>query len=325
MPGRWLDQPVVVRAPASSANLGPGFDSLALALALHDVTVAQVTSSGLDVEVTGEGSGTAGLGEAHLVVRAMRAAFGRLGGQPPGLALRSRNEIPHGRGLGSSAAAIVTGVLAARGLVRGGAGLLSDGEVLTLAADLEGHPDNVAACLAGSLTIAWTGPAAGRGNPAATPSAAHLVRLPVLEQIHPVLCVPAEGVLTATARGALPATVPHQDAAANSARSALLVAALTQDPAVLLDATVDFLHQEYRAGVLPHAADLLGRLRAAGVPAVLSGAGPSVLAFTVAGVDPGPDLVDSIAAETGTVWRISPLDVDRYGATLQTALPGERL
>ena len=325
MPARWRDQPVVVRAPASSANLGPGFDALALALALHDVTVARVTSGGLDIQVTGESSDTAGLGEAHLVVRAMRATFGRLGGQPPGLALRSRNAIPHSRGLGSSAAAIVTGVLAARGLVRGGAELLPDGEVLTLAAALEGHPDNVAACLAGSLTIAWTsGPAAGAGNTAATPSAAHLVRLPVLRQISPVLCVPAEGLATATARGALPATVPHQDAAANSARSALLVAALTQDPAVLLDATVDFLHQEHRAGVLPHATDLLGRLRAAGVPAVLSGAGPAVLALTVAGRAPGPDLVDSIAAETGTVWRISPLDVDRYGATLQTALPGER-
>lgn len=321
----WLGQPVVVRAPASSANLGPGFDSLGLALALHDVAVAQVTSGGLDIEVSGEGSDTAGLGEAHLVVRAMRAAFDRLGGQPPGITLRSRNAIPHGRGLGSSAAAIVTGVLAARGLVRGGADLLPDGDVLTLAAALEGHPDNVAACLAGSLTIAWTsGPADGERNTAATPSAAHLVRLTVLEQIRPVLCVPDQVLATATARGALPSTVPLQDAAANIARSALLVAALTQTPAVLLDATVDYLHQRYRAAVLPQTADLLGRLRAAGVPAVLSGAGPSVLAFTVAGADPGPDLVDSIAAEMGTVWRISPLDVDLHGATLQTALPGER-
>jgi homoserine kinase len=315
----------VVRAPATSANLGPGFDSLALALALHDVTVARVTSGGLNIEVSGEGSDTAGQGEAHLVARAMRATFDRLGGQPPGIALRSRNAIPHGRGLGSSAAAIVTGVLAARGLVRGGPERLPDHEVLTLAAGLEGHPDNVAACLAGSLTIAWTsGPAAGEGNTAATPSAVHMVRLTVLEQIRPVLCVPGQVLATATARGALPPTVPHQDAAANSARSALLVAALTQTPAVLLDATVDYLHQGYRAEVLPQAADLLGRLRAEGVAAVLSGAGPAVLAFTVAGTGPGPDLVDSIAAETGTVWRISPLDVDLHGATFQTALPGER-
>ena len=116
---RWRDKPVVVRAPASSANLGPGFDALGLALSLHDVAVARVTAGGLDIEVSGEGSETAAGGEDHLVVRAMRAAFDVLGGQPPGLGLRSLNAIPHGRGLGSSAAAIVTGILAARGLATG--------------------------------------------------------------------------------------------------------------------------------------------------------------------------------------------------------------
>jgi homoserine kinase len=322
---RWPQQPVVVRAPASSANLGPGFDSLGLALARYDVVVARVTSGGLDIEVSGEGSHTAADGEAHIVVRAMRAAFDRLGGQPPGLALRSLNTIPHGRGLGSSAAAIVTGLLAARALAPDGAQRLPDGALLTLAAGLEGHPDNVAACLAGGLTIAWTsGPAAGLAQHAATPAAAHLVRLPVLEEISPVLCVPDEVLPTATARGVLPATVPHRDAAANSARAALLVTALTRRPAVLFDATEDYLHQAYRAGAAPHTAELLGRLRAAGVAAVISGAGPAVLAFTVTGLGPGLDLVGSIAAETGTTWRISPLDVDRQGATLQTALPGER-
>ena len=118
---RWRDKPVVVRAPASSANLGPGFDALGLALSLHDVAVARVTGGGLDIEVSGEGSGTAATGEAHLVVQAMRAAFDVLGGQPPGLGLRSLNAIPHGRGLGSSAAAVVTGILAARGLATDGA------------------------------------------------------------------------------------------------------------------------------------------------------------------------------------------------------------
>jgi len=320
---RWLDKPVVVRAPASSANLGPGFDSLGLALSLHDVVVARVTGGGLDVEVSGEGSETADEGEGHLVVRAMRAAFDLLGGQPPGISLRSLNAIPHGRGLGSSAAAIVTGVLAARGLARDGAHLLPDPAVLRLAAALEGHPDNVAACLEGGLTIAWTtgedtGPdAPARANP-------HLVRLSVLDEIKPVVCVAPEVLSTATARGALPQTVPHRDAAANAARSALLVAALTRVPGVLFDATQDYLHQSYRAEVMPGTTDLLGRLRAAGVAAVVSGAGPSVLAFTVAGLHPGPDLVDSIAAETGIGWRISPLDIDRQGATLQTALPGDR-
>ena len=165
---RWRDKPVVVRAPASSANLGPGFDALGLALSLHDVAVARVTDGGLDIEVSGEGSETAAAGEAHLVVRAMRAAFDVLGAQPPGLGLRCLNAIPHGRGLGSSAAAIVTGILAARGLARDGAELLPDDAVLALAASLEGHPDNVAACLHGGLTISWTPdrpPGPGRPGP----------------------------------------------------------------------------------------------------------------------------------------------------------------
>ncbi len=335
----WPAAPVVVRAPASSANLGPGFDALGLALSLHDVAVVRVTSGGLDIEVSGEGRDTAAAGENHLVVRAMRAAFDRLGRQPAGLSLRSLNAIPHSRGLGSSAAAIVTGILAARALVPDGPGLLPDRAVLELATDLEGHPDNVAACLHGSLTIAWTpdpaGPAGGAPRTAldgvvagpghdAGPAGPRMIRLPVLGEIRPVLCVPAAGLATATARGALPAAVPHRDAAANAARSALLVAALTRDPSVLYDATQDYLHQRYRAGVMPPTADLLGRLRAAGVAATVSGAGPAVLALTVAGRSPGPDLVDSIAAETGIGWRISPLDIDRQGATLQTAVPAER-
>jgi homoserine kinase len=329
---RWRDKPVVVRAPASSANLGPGFDALGLALSLHDVAVARVTGGGLDIEVSGEGSGTAAAGEAHLVVQAMRAAFDVLGGQPPGLGLRSLNAIPHGRGLGSSAAAVVTGILAARGLATDGADLLPDDAVLALATSLEGHPDNVAACLHGGLTISWVPDpdppavaAAGNGaRPATPPPGPRLVRLPVLAEIRPVVFVAEESLATRTARDALPASVPHRYAAANAARAALLVAALTRVPEVLFDATEDYLHQRYRARIMPRTADLLGRLRAAGVAAVVSGAGPSVLAFTVAGGPAGPDLVDSIAAETGIAWGIRPLAIDRQGATLQTAVPGER-
>ncbi|MGO9216845.1 MAG: homoserine kinase [Streptosporangiaceae bacterium] len=353
---RWRDKPVVVRAPASSANLGPGYDALGLALSLYDVAVARVTSGGLDIEVSGEGSETTAAGEAHLVVRAMRATFDVIGGHPPGLGLRSLNAIPHGRGLGSSAAAIVTGILAARGLARDGAALLPDDALLALAASLEGHADNVAACLHGGLTISWTPecgtperetaqpgapqpgtpqpgtPHPGTPQPAsaaddsrpAAPPGPRVVRLPVLEEIRPVVFVAEESLATQTARGVLPAAVPHRDAAANAARAALLVAALTRVPEVLFDATQDFLHQPYRARVMPRTADLLGRLRAAGVAAVISGAGPSVLAFTVVGAPGGPDLVDSIAAETGIAWRITPLAIDRQGATLQTAVPGER-
>ena len=316
---------MVVRAPATSANLGPGFDALGLALSLYDVTVARVTDGGLHIEVSGEGAETAGDGERHLVVRAMRAAFDLLGGQPPGIGLRSLNSIPHGRGLGSSAAAIVTGILAARGLVHGGPDQLPDDAVLALAAALEGHPDNVAACLAGGLTIAWI-PEAAAGVAAGQAAAGQprLVRLPVLEEIRPVVLVPDQVLATATARGALPPAVPHRDAAANAGRSALLVAALTRVPDVLFDATQDYLHQSYRAVAAPPTAALLARLRAARVPAVVSGAGPAVLALLVADTEPGPDLVDSIAAETGISWAISPLDIDRLGATLQTAGPAER-
>jgi len=316
---RWVDRPVVVRAPATSANLGPGFDALGLALALYDEVEARVTGGGLAIEVLGEGAETAGAGEGHLVVRAMRAVFGVLGGQPPGIGLRCINAIPHGRGLGSSAAAIVTGVLAARGLVSEGATRLSDEAVFRLAVDLEGHPDNVAACLAGGLTIAWTDQR-GPGSPAVP----KLAKLAVLDGISPVICVPQDVLSTETARRVLPETVPHADAAANAGRSALLIAGLTGAPEVLFDATEDFLHQRYRATVMPATADLLHRLRAAGLAAVVSGAGPALLVLAGPGPNSAPDLVDSIAQETGIAWRISPLDVDRQGATLQTAVPGVR-
>jgi homoserine kinase len=313
----WSEHPVRVRAPATSANLGPGFDALGLALALHDEVEAWVTAGGLSLTVSGEGDKTAAAGERHLVVTAMRAAFGAMGGQPPGIALRCVNVIPHGRGLGSSAAAVVSGILAARGLVAGGADLLPDADVLALAVDMEGHPDNVAACLAGGLTVAWRRGVAG-GAPEADVVRAGLgiLRLPVLDSLSAVVCVAPTAVATRDARRALPEFVPHADAAANAARSALLVAGLISDPAVLFDATEDFLHQRYRAPVMPASADLLGRLRRAGVPAVVSGAGPSILAMTVAG-QPGPEVVDSIARETGTSWHVIPLDVDRQGAAIQ--------
>ena len=312
----WPERAAGVRVPATSANLGPGFDALGLALTLHDVVAARVTGSGLAIEVSGEGSGTAGAGERHLVVRAIRAAFDVLGSQPPGLALTCKNAIPHGRGLGSSAAGIVSGLLAARALARDGENLLPDSALFRLAVELEGHPDNVAACLAGGLTVTWMAPP-GRGAPGP-----RLAALPVAEAIQPVVCVPAEPLSTEEARRALPAAVPHGEAAANAGRAALLVAALTRDPDLLFDATEDYLHQRYRAPVMPHTSDLVTRLRAAGVAAVVSGAGPAVLAFVVAGRGVGPGVVDSISQETGIGWHVTPLDIDRYGATVQPAWPG---
>lgn len=301
-----------VRVPATSANLGPGFDALGLAVTLYDEVEAEVTDSGLTIEVIGEGADAASVGERHLVVQAMRAAFAASGGgQPPGLALRCVNAIPQRRGLGSSAGAVVAGLLA--GIALAAVPAEPDGELLALAAELEGHPDNAAACLAGGLTIAW--------NPGTGPRA---IRLDPLPAITPVVCVPAASMATAAARRALPHSVPHADAAANAGRSALLVAALTQAPGLLLDATSDLLHEPYRAPLMPDTADVIGRLRSAGIAAVLSGAGPAVLALTVSGKTPGPEKVDSIVSQTGKQWHVTPLDVDRQGATIQSVPTGAR-
>jgi homoserine kinase len=326
----WDEEPVRVRVPATSANLGPGFDALGLALSLYDEVEARVVPSGLHIDVSGEGAAdVTDAEEAHLVVRAMRAAFDDLGGgQPPGIALRCVNRIPHGRGLGSSAAAIVAGVLAARALAAAAAG---PDEALPLANALEGHPDNVAPCLYGGLTIAWLADEGaerppGQGTVDSQPAvtaragpavAARAVRLEPVAEIMPVVFISPEPVSTEAARGLLPARVPHADAARNAGRAALLVAALTACPEALLDATEDRLHQDYRAQAMPATRDLVGRLRAAGVPAVVSGAGPSVLAFLTPGSrGHGLDKMDSIVKETGNSWRISPLDVERQGASV---------
>ena len=310
----WSDEPVRVRVPATSANLGPGFDALGLALALFDEIEARVTASGLSVEVTGE-DGDAG--EDNLVVRVMRAAFDEVaGGQPSGLALRCVNRIPHGRGLGSSASAIVGGVLAACSL----AGADPATDVLSLAARLEGHPDNVAPALLGGLTIAWDAPEGARA-----------VRLEPNDAIHPVAIIAAAPVSTKVARGLLPDMVPHRDAAFNSGRAALLVAALTARPEALLDATADRLHQDYRSKAMPATYELVTRLRAADIPAAVSGAGPSVLAFPgadgefpeafLAGLSQLMSIVGSTGQETGTAWNTSPLDVARDGASIVCAPP----
>jgi len=306
----WTADPVRVRVPATSANLGPGFDALGLALTLHDEVEARILEAGLFIEISGEGADLAGAGEDHLVVRAMRVAFAVTGGQPPGIGLRCVNRIPHGRGLGSSAAAVVAGILAARALSEAGPDKLPDAALLPLASDIEGHPDNVAACLGGGLTIAWTGPDGPR-----------MVRLAPLPSVTPVVCIAPAPVHTHVARSLLPEVIPYRDAAANAGRSALLVAALTQPvagPDVLLDATQDWLHQDYRASAMSQTHALVRSLRAAGLPAVVSGAGPSVLAFL--GARGGSayrhdlDSLGSIVGETGIAWHISSLDVERQGA-----------
>jgi homoserine kinase len=287
--GGWVSTAV----PATSANLGPGFDALGLALTLHDEVSARTMPGGLTIDVDGEGSDGVPRDESHLVVRAMRRGFDALGGQPDGLQLRCVNRIPHGRGLGSSAAAIVAGLVLARGLVDGGDRALPDAELLALAAEIEGHPDNVAPCLLGGCTVAWT--AGGRSE---------ALRLDVADSLRPVVLVPPFEASTEQARGLLPATVPHADAAANAARAALLVAGLTSAPRVLFAATEDRLHQPYRAPAMPASAELVARLRAQGLAAVISGAGPTVLVLARDQVE-----AERVTAPDG--WRRLELGVER--------------
>jgi len=297
--------PVRVRVPATSANLGPGFDALGLALSLYDDIVVRVTDEpGLTVDVAGMGAASVARNARNLVVRAMYAAFKQLGGRPPGLEVVCANRIPHGRGLGSSAAAIVGGIVAARALVAGGGERLGDDAALALATQLEGHPDNVAACLFGGLTLAWTDDAGGRA-----------VKLPVDASVAPVVFIPGTSSSTRATRRLLPETVPHADAARNAGRAALLVTALGGRTDLLLAASDDRLHQSYRAPAMPRTAALVDELRTAGIPAVVSGAGPTVLALTTVANR------DEALALSRRGWSTTALDVDVEGAV---QLPLER-
>ena len=286
-----------VTVPATSANLGPGFDSLGLALDLRDDLEGELAGSGLVVEVTGAGAGTVPLTEDHLVVRAMRTAFDALGAQPSGLRLTCRNAIPHARGLGSSSAAIVGGLVLARALADGGGERLDDAALLTLAVEMEGHPDNVAPALHGGFVIS------GRDERGEV----YAVGSPVDERVVAEVFVPPDALSTEVARGLLPSSVPHADAAADAGAAALLVAALAHRPDQLWRATRDFLHQDYRRPAMPASLGLVDRLRADGHAAVVSGAGPTVLALV-----PGTEL----ASYCPDGWTHHRLAVDTRGATV---------
>ncbi|MCU1439962.1 MAG: homoserine kinase [Rhodoglobus sp.] len=300
------DRTVTVRVPATSANLGPGFDTLGLALGLYDeLVVTAKAEPGVRVDVQGVGAGEVPGDESNLVARSIVAAFERFGQPVPGLHLVARNVIPHGSGLGSSAAAIVSGVMAAKGLLEGIVEPSPD-DLLALATQLEGHPDNVAPALFGGLTIAWTS--------AEGPQAKKLI---VHRGVSPLVCVPAHTVSTALARSLQPDSVPYEDAVFNLSRSALLIAALIQSPELLLQATEDKLHQDYRASAMPETNSLIRILRENGFAAVVSGAGPSIL---VLASDPSQRLVaaDLVARHAENPWQSLMLAVDFKGATVNS-------
>jgi homoserine kinase len=300
---------VAVRVPATSANLGPGFDTLGLALSVYDELVVTVLDGpGLQLDVVGEGAQDVPRDASNLVVRAMAYAFASVGRELPGIRMRARNVIPHGRGLGSSGAAVVSGLLAAKGLLEGDPVdpiELAPATLLRLATELEGHPDNVAPALFGGLTIAWvdeTGP--------------QYKKLLVHRGVAPLVFVPEFTMSTRVARALDPVQVTREDAVFNVSRSALLIAALMQSPELLLAATEDKLHQSYRAQAMPETDRLVRTLRAHGYAAVVSGAGPSVL---VLADGPGERLAAAAVAASAidTPWEALMLAVDFKGATVK--------
>ena len=297
---------VVVRVPATTANLGPGFDTLGMALTIHDELRATVVpGSSVIVDVHGVGEGDVPTDESNLIARSMAHAFASKKIPMPGIRLVANNVIPHGRGLGSSGAAIVAGVLAAKGLLEGVV-QFSDQELLALATDMEGHPDNIAPSLFGGLTIAWM-----------TDKGPKHKKLSVHRGVSLVVAVPDDATMsTHLARSLQPETVPHKDAIFNLSRSALLIAALIQSPELLFEATEDKLHQTYRASAMQDTNALLQSLRAKGLAAVVSGAGPSVLVLCS---DPSQRLqVEKlVAAHRGGSWSTRMLTVDERGATVE--------
>ena len=301
---------VAVRVPATSANLGPGFDTLGLALSVYDeLVVTALDDDRVEVIVSGEGADAVPLDASHLVVRAIAFAYDTVGRRMPGLRLEARNAIPHGRGLGSSGAAVVSGLLAAKGLLEGDVDLGSDA-LLRLATELEGHPDNVAPALFGGLTIAWVDESGPQHK-----------KLLVHRGVSPLVFVPEFTMSTSVARSLQPLQVPREDAVFNVSRSALLIAALMQSPELLLAATADRLHQSYRAQAMPETDRLVQALRAAGFAAVVSGAGPSVL---VLADGPGRRLeaADLAAHSTDTPWEALMLAVDFKGGTVKDITEG---
>ena len=298
--------PMQVQVPATSANLGPGFDSFGLAFGMYDRYVAQILDEGgLDIDVTGEGSDEVPRTDKNLLVKAINKGFDYLGGRPKGLAVRALNVIPHGRGLGSSASAIVGGLVLARSLVLTGTDKMSDEVLLNLATEMEGHPDNVAAALYGGATVAWQDLVKGK-------SVAHAVHLPVDPRIKVMAFIPASALATSKARKMLPESIPFADAQRNTSNAAIMTQALTIRPDLLFTATEDFLHQSYRQEAMPSSFALMTKLRAAGIAAFISGAGPTVLALHTE----GDDETTQLARAGGAKFEGKSLEIASRGATL---------
>jgi homoserine kinase len=283
---------VTVKIPATT---------LGMALSFYDSYEAEVVSSGLEISVSGEGVGDIPLDESNLIYKSLALVFNKLGKKVPGLKIRCENNIPHGRGMGSSGAAVAGGIMLAAGILQDEIEI-SEQQLLGFATELEGHPDNVAPALFGGLTIAWV---EEDGVP-------RHKKLTVHRGVSPLVLVPPHQMSTKLARSLQPESVPHTDAVFNVSRSALLVAALTQSPELMLAATEDRLHQSYRSSAMPETSALIKKDHEH--PAVVSGAGPSVLVLED---DPAKRMAAIALVESSFPdWRVLALAVDVKGASL---------
>ena len=289
-----IGRTVTVEVPASSANLGPGFDALGVALGLYDSITVTTIESGLELEVTGEGAGEVPEDASHLVAKAIEAGLRAGGVGVPGVHISCHNAIPHSRGLGSSASAAVGGLVAANGLM---GGVLTTEHLVQLSSEFEGHPDNAAASVLGGVVVSWT-------ERTATAVTYRAVRMDVDPSVVATVLVPSETSSTAQTRGLLPATVPHEDAAFNASRAALMSVALASRPEFLMAATEDKLHESYRAPALVATTEWITRLRARGLAATVSGAGPTVLVLGNTGL---PGDLRELAESQG--WRVLDLQI----------------
>jgi homoserine kinase len=292
-------QSATVKVPATSANLGAGFDVLGLSLSFFDELSVEVTADKDCAVISGEGELDLPLDGRHLVLKSLRRALDLVGESATGLMLTATNRIPHSRGMGSSSAAIVAGVMLAQSLV--GENRISTADLINLAGRLEGHPDNIAPCILGGMTIAWMD---DHGH--------HAVRLDVHPEIVPVVAIPSFKVPTAKARNLLPLRIPHDDAVFNISRSSLMVYAMTKDPSLLLTATEDRMHQRQRADVMPETLHVIGALRREGIAAMVSGAGPTVLTLTTA---EQAELVKEIVDDNCDGFETMQLAIDQGGAS----------
>ena len=304
-----------IKVPATSANLGPGFDSAGIAFGLYDELEICTTEAGFTAEIEGEGQNYLPTDARHLIIAQIRMRLDNLGWHLPGLKLKAINRIPHSRGLGSSAAAHMAAAMAVKALLPPDAEI-SNNDLLQWASEAEGHPDNVAPAVYGGLTFSWK-------QDEASEESYQAIRMDPHPDITPVVAIPAKPLSTAAARTLLPATVPYTEAVANAARAALLAPAMTGDPKLLFAATEDWLHQRYRQPSMPETLEHITALRARGHAAVVSGAGPTLCVFA-AGSDETQSVVQQLeqrAAKSLQHWDVRILPVDTEGATMEIFRP----